>query len=243
MSKRGKRGGDDGGGGDGFLVMSVSLNLILVIFFVYLNSIGANDEDKSKKALGSLIGKFGMLPSGLQITKGKKLLVPGPSFVTPNKDQSNQEKVFRSLIKGKMRIPEGVTVTREGKELIINLSDNVLFSSGAAEIVPKAEDLLYKLAGILRKQTKPIWIEGYTDDLPISNPRYPSNWELSAARATAVYRTLVEKGKVRANQMTPVGYGEFRPLVPNDRPENRARNRRVRIVIEIGSEIDASEWR
>ncbi|MFQ5597156.1 MAG: flagellar motor protein MotB [Nitrospiria bacterium] len=231
MARKSRKGGNSRGGG-GFLVMSVSLNLILVIFFVYLNSIGVDDKDKTKKALGSLVGKFGMLPSGLQISEGKKLLLPGPSFVSPKRGSVDYAKEFRKIIKEGISIPEEVTVLREGNNLIINMADKVLFSPGKSEIVPEGIDLLEKLAPILRKQSNPIRIEGYTDNVPISTERFPSNWELSAARATAVYRFLAETGGIGEERMTAIGYGKYRPLLPNDSTENRARNRRVRIVFD-----------
>ncbi len=221
--------------GDRMSVMMVSLNLILLIFFVYLNSMGIDDEERIKKALGSLAGQFGMLPSGLQITEGDKLLLPGPSFITPKEAEIDYGKEFRKIISSGILLPEEVNVTREGEELIINLADKVLFSSGHAELIPRSEEILLHISNIIRKHAKPVTIEGHTDNIPISTARYPSNWELSAARATSVRRFIVEKSGVKPDLLTAVGYAEYRPLVSNEHPENRARNRRVRIVIDLGS--------
>lgn len=220
--------------GDPMAVMMVSLNLILLIFFVYLNSIGTDDEERIKKALGSLAGQFGMLPSGLQITKGDKLLLPGPSFVTPGEVKVDFGKEFRKIIDAGLLLPEEVNVVRNGREMIINLADKVLFSSGRAELLPRAEEILAHISRNIRKNGKPVTIEGHTDDLPIATVRYPSNWELSAARATSVLRFFVEKSKVNPDLLTAVGYAGYRPLVPNQSREGRARNRRVRIVIDLG---------
>lgn len=220
--------------GDPMAVMMVSLNLILLIFFVYLNSMGTDDEERIKKALGSLAGQFGMLPSGLQITKGDKLLLPGPSFVTPGEVKVDFGKEFRKIIDAGLLLPEEVNVVRNGREMIINLADKVLFSSGRAELLPGAEEILAHISRNIRKNGKPVTIEGHTDDLPIATVRYPSNWELSAARATSVLRFFVEKSKVNPDLLTAVGYAGYRPLVPNQSREGRARNRRVRIVIDLG---------
>jgi chemotaxis protein MotB len=76
-----------------------------------------------------------------------------------------------------------------------------------------------------------IRIEGHTDNDPISTPLFPSNWELSSARATNVLRFLIEKTKLKAENLSAVGYGEFHPLLPNTSKENKAKNRRVDIVI------------
>ncbi len=222
-------------GGDMMAVMMVSLNLILLIFFVYLNSMGIDDEERIKKALGSLSGQFGMLPSGLQITKGEKLLIPGPSFVTPQEVKIDYGKEFRRIIASGLLLPEEVKVTRTGDELIINLADKVLFLSGSAQLLPRAEEILSHITDIIKKHGMPIVVEGHTDDIPISTARYPSNWELSSERAASVGWFMVENGQVRLDMMSAVGYAEYKPIVPNDRPENRARNRRVRIVIDLGS--------
>jgi len=220
--------------GDPGAVMMVSLNLILLIFFVYLNSMGANDEERIKKALGSLAGQFGMLPSGLQITAGDKLLPPGPSFVTPKEVEVHFAREFRKMIDRSLLLPEEVQVLKSGKEVVINLADKVLFSSGNATLLPKAKKILAHISNNIRKYGKPVHIEGHTDDMPISTARYPSNWELSSARATSVLRFFIAQGKVKPGLLTAVGYAGHRPLIPNARPENRARNRRVRIVIDVG---------
>ncbi len=221
--------------GDPMAVMMVSLNLILLIFFVYLNSMGVQDEERVKKALGSLAGQFGMLPSGLQITAGDKLLLPGPSVVSPKEVKVDFGKEFRKIIDSGLLLPDEVNVVKNGRELIINLADKVLFSSGKAELLPRAEKVLAHISNNIRLQGKPVTIEGHTDDIPISTARYPSNWELSAARSTSVLRFFVEKGKVKPGLLTAVGYAGERPLIPNHDRVNRARNRRVRIVIDLGS--------
>ncbi|MBN4053232.1 OmpA family protein [bacterium AH-315-L15] len=232
LARKKKVEADEGKGG--FLVMMVSLNLILVIFFIFLNSLGVDDEDKRKKALGSLIGKFGLLPSGLQITKGHKVLLPGASFAAPPEKGVSFSKEFRKIMTGGIYIPKEVNVTTEGRNIVINLADKVLFDTGKAEVIPRAADLLDDIAAVLKRRKRTIFIEGYTDNIPISTPRHPSNWELSAARASAVKKYLVNNGGVPRQQLTAVGYGEYKPLVPNNKPENRARNRRVRIVILPG---------
>jgi len=230
-----KKQAEEDGGNGAFLVMMVSLNLILVIFFIFLNSIGVDDEDKQKKALGSIIGKFGLLPAGFQITEGEKILLPGASFAAPPDKGINFAKEFRKILSGGPYIPREVNITKEGRNLVINLADKVLFDTGKAEIIPRAEELLNDISGVLKKRKRIIFIEGYTDNISISSPRYASNWELSAARASAVKEYLVNNRGVGRPQMTAVGYGEYKPLVPNNTPENRARNRRVRIVIVSGA--------
>ncbi|OQX54549.1 MAG: hypothetical protein B5M48_00345 [Candidatus Omnitrophica bacterium 4484_213] len=117
--------------------------------------------------------------------------------------------------------------------LIIIVSNKILFDPGQVLIKPQAKEGLNKIAEIINK-TCPnnlISVEGYTDNKPIKySTKYPSNWELSACRATEVVRYLIKQG-VSPERLSAVGYGEYRPIDTNDTPQGRANNRRVEIVI------------
>jgi chemotaxis protein MotB len=120
-----------------------------------------------------------------------------------------------------------VGIDREG--IVIRLSGSYLFDSGRAELKPNSMAILDAIATELRPLDNEIRIDGHTDSMPIDSPRYPTNWELSVARALAVTRHLTESDGVPASRLTAAGYGEFRPLVSNDTREDRAKNRRVEI--------------
>jgi flagellar motor protein MotB len=140
------------------------------------------------------------------------------------------------------RTKQGVEVapTRDG--IVISLSGNVLFDSGRADLRPEGLDLLDALVGRLSEMPNEIRVEGHTDNVPIATPLYPSNWELSSARSTTVARYLSEHG-VQPARLVAAGFGENRPVVPNDTREGRARNRRVDIVIvspPIGGAVSIS---
>ncbi|MFQ5780479.1 MAG: flagellar motor protein MotB [Nitrospiria bacterium] len=235
-----KKGSGEEGSGGGLMVMMVSLNLILLIFFIYLNSIGANDEQRVKKALGSLAGRFGILQEGLHITKGKEILIPGAPLASRERNQVDMGKAFRALIQ-EANLEEEVRLSSEGPDLVINLSEKVLFPSGSADLYPDAVPLLGKVAGLIQGSPFPIRVEGHTDDQPIATDRFPSNWELSAARAVAVLRYLIEKQEIPKDRLSAVGLGAHRPLVPNDTPENRGKNRRVNIVLVKGGVEDGEK--
>ena len=137
----------------------------------------------------------------------------------------------------KQEISDGqVKITRLRDRLTVNLVDRVLFDSGSAAIKANGKKVLLKVAEGLRgvKKDKRIQIEGHTDDVPIKGPlaqRFPTNWELSTARATSVTRFLQEQGKLDPARLTAAGYGPYRPVGPNDTPEGRAGNRRIEIVL------------
>lgn len=126
-----------------------------------------------------------------------------------------------------------VQVSVEQRGLVIRvLTDDLLFSSGSATLEPRADGLLSEIAQLINlDQTHPVDVEGNTDDVPIHGGQYPSNWELSSARASTVVRYLIEQG-VSPTRLTAVGYAEQRPIASNATAAGRARNRRVEIVLK-----------
>ncbi len=114
--------------------------------------------------------------------------------------------------------------------LQVELRDSILFESGSAELSGQAQDIFAEMARLLAEYDNPIQVEGHTDNRPIQNLRYPSNWELSAARASAIVKLLSGTG-VSAQRLSAVGYGEHQPSTGNDTPEGRAQNRRVALMI------------
>ncbi len=128
-----------------------------------------------------------------------------------------------------------VTISKLQGKLTVNILDRILFDSGEAELKPGGEAVLRKVADVLAQHPNlQIHVIGHTDNVPIrstARSRFPSNWELSMARATAAVRFLSEKAGVDPRRLGAVGYGEFRPLADNSTPEGRARNRRIAITI------------
>lgn len=114
------------------------------------------------------------------------------------------------------------------------LSDKSFYDSGSAELRPQTVKILAGLAPIIRKGNTQIAVEGFTDNVPISTYKYPTNWELSAARAVGVARYFVERGGVTPSRISATGYGEFRPRNANKTPAERQANRRVDIVLISG---------
>jgi chemotaxis protein MotB len=114
--------------------------------------------------------------------------------------------------------------------LEVELSSSILFESADAEASLQAENIFADIAGILKPFNNPIQVEGFTDDIPINNAKFPSNWELSAARAASVVRLLMA-GDIEAKRLSAVGYGEFQPVADNNTVEGRSKNRRVVLMI------------
>lgn len=123
-----------------------------------------------------------------------------------------------------------ITVRRTPHWLEIEISTDILYDSGVAKLAPEAVPVLHQLAGILKPFPNPITIEGHTDNVPIATYAYPSNWELSAARAASVVHLFMSAG-VAPQRMTVVGLGEYRPSGSNADAAGRNRNRRVVLVV------------
>ncbi len=112
----------------------------------------------------------------------------------------------------------------------INIKASVLYSSGSSELSESAKEVLQKVAVLLKDKPNPVHVEGYTDNIPIETVRYPSNWELSAARAASVVRYF-QQSELNPERLAAVGYGEFHPVADNETEEGRAKNRRMALVI------------
>lgn len=125
-----------------------------------------------------------------------------------------------------------VSVDYNERGIVISISpDNILFDSGQADLKPQFKKALDAIGPILRGVPNMIQIEGHTDDRPINTARFPSNWELSTARATAVLRYLITYDRIPDSRLSAAGYAESRPVDPANTPQARARNRRVEIII------------
>jgi chemotaxis protein MotB len=142
---------------------------------------------------------------------------------------SLESRMGAEIKKGEIRL------TQDAGRIKVDLVDKVLFDSGQAELSGRGVEVLSRLAGVLSKiDDKQIQVAGHTDDAPIVNDlkqRYPSNWELSAARAVNVVRFLAEKGGVPAKRLVAAGHGEFQPVGSNGSSQGRAQNRRIEILL------------
>ncbi|WIG94895.1 OmpA family protein [Myxococcus sp. SDU36] len=145
------------------------------------------------------------------------------------KRSSEYENLAQSL---KQEISDGKIQLSELKgKMTVQLKDKILFASGSARVGKEGEEALKKIADALKTvQGKIIRVEGHTDDVPTGGGQFPSNWELSLARAMAVVRSLQNAG-VDPTFLSAAGYGQYQPIAANDSAENRSLNRRIEIVL------------
>lgn len=196
---------------------------LLVALFIMLYSMSAVNQEKFGALASSMRREFQALPEH----NGGKVVGTGNVV-----DPIEQQVVYLQQFLREKGLQTQVLVRHEERGLVISLlSDGTLFDLGSADLKPSARQVLDRVAEVLRAVPNPVLIEGHTDNLPIRTVQYPSNWELSAARAARVLRYLVQKGGIPAERLIAVGYADTRPLVPNSSPANRAQNRRVDIAV------------
>jgi len=210
------------------LVMTVSLFLILLTFFILLNSIAVVDEQKKLLAFGSLLGAFGALPGGISASNtGESILAP----FAPMTDERLDIVELLSLI-DKMPIGQVRRESSKDKEVII-ISESALFGVDKHQLKSSAVPLLIKLCDIVRKGDYPVEIVGHTDSRPAENKGFRSNWELSSLMAIKILKYLVAKGGISAGRLSAYGQGSTRPITSNDTRESRAQNRRVEVILDF----------
>jgi chemotaxis protein MotB len=216
---------------------------LCLTFFVLLYSFSTLDTIKWKSVVTSLQGALGVL-DGSNTPADKGIYDKG------NSDEINQDNMQKEAylkyqeemkrledIKNNLNeyilaqeLQDNVVISIEERGVVIRFQDSVLFPKGSADLFPESTTILSGISVIFKNLNNPIRIEGHTDNLPIHTEHYPSNWELSTARATNVLRFLIEQG-IEGKQLSAVGYGEYHPVEANTTEENRKKNRRVDIVL------------
>jgi chemotaxis protein MotB len=197
-----------------------------------LDRILQSKSDSLSKSILELRGKVADLDA-----ENRKLKAENASLVKAREEQVEKvSSTYESMLeKMKSEISRGqITISELKGKLTVNMVDSILFDSGKAEVKKGGLEILGKVISILKDvKDKSIRIEGHTDNVQISRAlaqRYPTNWELSAARAINVARYLQDEG-IGPGQLSAAAYGEWKPVAENDTPEGRAKNRRIEIVL------------
>ena len=240
MSKRDIRISSDGGDeGPGWLTTFNDLVTLLMVFFVLLFTMGSVDTKAMEEFKNALQSGLGIMGEGsfvsIEVRNSRQdldnaaLLRQADGEVEPVDDQQEAGPIDEAL--ETFAAEPGINVSYSNQGAHITFEDFLLFDFGKADINSGGLAFLDKLAVLIQKIPHPVRVEGHTDNVPIHTARFPSNWELSIARAVSVVKYFAESGKINPQRLSAVGYGETRPLVPNDSPANRTRNRRVEIVL------------
>lgn len=214
-------------GQSGIRVLIVSLFIILLAFFIVLNSIGVVDERRKIEALGSLIGSFGVLPGGLSPMKSEgESISPSQAPIVPPETDLMEELGISKAISGLVSL----WTSPEGK--VITIRDKVIFDEGSYKIRLSSYGFLKKLCEIINQDRYPVEITGHTDNRPPDEKSFHSNWEISSLRAMEVLKFFAVIGKVPPTRLTAYGCGEYKPIASNKTRQTRAQNRRVDIILD-----------
>ena len=235
-----------------WLVSYADFITLMFAFFVVMYAISSLNESKYRALTVAIESAF-KSPAGqmntrnlIELPNKPNAAMPQPNEPTlnapkvPNTDEEPKEvarKKMKSLADDIMTaleplVKQGkVRLLETSRGVTVEINDSVLFAVGQATLQPESQDALGAIAQILARTRFPVTIEGHTDNSPIATAQFPSNWELSAVRATTVLRLFNAMG-VNASQLTAIGYGDTRPVETNSTLEGRARNRRVSILID-----------
>jgi len=215
--------------GGGWEIVYTGFILILLCFFIMLCSFSTMQQSKVTRFVKSFNLAVSIFSQGAKLESGEIMLPESEDIVS---EKSSLANIFRDVITKarQMGLEDSIDIDFTDKALVMRLSNAILFETGSAQILTASMPLLLKVSRVIAASDHSVRIEGHTDDLPIHTLQFPSNWELSTARAVNVLRFLVARGGVSSKKLSAAGFGEFQPLAVNDTPAHQARNRRVEIV-------------
>lgn len=216
-----------------WLLTYADLITLLLAFFIMMYTFSKQDSQRYEEVSGYLkaifSGEAGSKQKGALTESQNIELLTGKALI-----EALREKISSELeaIAGENDLKNSISIFTDERGVVIRIMDRAFFDEGKADLKQGARNALDKISYVIRGIKNHIRIEGHTDNTPISTGEFKSNWELSVRRATEVVRYLIEKGPIPPDRISAAGYAEFRPLVNNDTPGNKALNRRVEIIIE-----------
>ena len=178
----------------------------------------------------SFVDAVSILPGGLKTDDAAKVVPDSAEMVEP---ESPLARIFTDLtaLAERLNCQNDISVAYTTQGLVMRLSDHALFDAGVADISPQAIPLLQKIGAIVAETAYEVRVEGHTDDIPIKTNRYPSNWELSTARAVNVLKYIIDAFQIPIERLSAAGFGEYQPIDSGQGPAALARNRRIELKL------------
>jgi chemotaxis protein MotB len=214
----------DAAGGMRWLLTYADVITLLLALFIFLFSISSVDTQKLRNFIQEFGTLFGIFQGGRSPIEGGRGILPGGNTLVELEARFSSE--LSELIEKR-----GLAVVRTKDGLTIRVPDVLLFQLGKASLLQGSKAALDNIIILLKSIPNDVRVEGHTDTIPIRTPEFPSNWELSGGRAAAVARYLIEVGGIDPRRVAIVGYGQYRPVEPNDPARGNPKNRRVDIVV------------
>ncbi|MFP3912854.1 MAG: flagellar motor protein MotB [Desulfobacteraceae bacterium] len=224
-----------GASSPGWEIVYTGFILIMLCFFIMLCAFSTIEKSKVEHFVASFNKAVSILPKGVKARPGNESRRSLPDIA---REQGEMALIFQELQKAKddLGLAQELSFSFVKDGIVVRLADKALFDPGVAKISKEALRVLDKMGAIISSCEYPIQINGHTDDVPIRTGRFPSNWELSTARAVNVLRYFLDFTGISAERVSAAGFGEFQPLVSNETPELRAKNRRVEIIFTVKKE-------
>ena len=216
-----------GGGHDRWLLSYADFVTLLFALFVTMYAVSTVDADKLAPAASSMRSAF----DGEKRQTGPVPLPDLGAIVAQAPPPTDRVRVELARVLADAIAAGRLELIEDARGVVVSLPERATFAPASTEMTPVALELIARVAAAVQPFDRPLRIEGHTDNVPIHTREFHSNWELSTARAATVIRFLIERVAFDPRRLSAAGYGEFHPRVANDSPENRARNRRVDIVI------------
>lgn len=231
-----------------WLLTYSDLITLLMIFFVIMYTISNIDSKKYNiisRSLSAAMGNgtgslIGTLNGSVIDVINSSAVISDDKQITANTNNLNSLKDEIEKYLSEENMQDYAIVETDERGLAIRLKDSILFDSGKADVKDNFRDTLIKIGKIISRIDGYVRVEGYTDNIPINNREFKSNWQLSAARAVNVVELLIDYSGISPEKISAVGYGEYRPIADNSTSEGRAKNRRVEIVV-INSKYNSLE--
>jgi chemotaxis protein MotB len=237
MKRRRRKNANEAVPHDRWLVSYADFVTLLFAFFVVMYALAATNEIKYQAVSQSLESAF--LEKKRQVIILEEALSERVDRVSPIKlddewvaDRKQLQQASEQLTQLlEEQISDNLVTVNKGNSWIeLQMNSELLFLSGSADLAAESLPVLKKIAEVLKSLPNQVNIEGHTDNLPIGTSKFPSNWELSSARATTVVRDLIKNG-IEPPRLSAIGYGEFHPVADNKTEEGRFKNRRVGLLI------------
>ncbi|WP_346890193.1 OmpA family protein [Clostridium sp. UBA1056] len=223
---------------DGWLATYADTVTLLLTFFVLLYSLSTVDAQKFQQIATAMHSAFnGKADTSMlefNVSSGDVPIVGKPQITAEDAQENENLEILEDVVTyiKEKNLEEDVQVYNDVRGINIQMKDSVLFDTGKAELRPESKTVLDKISDLIAKVDNDIIIEGHTDNLPINRPGMPNNWHLSTDRALSVLDYFLGNKKIlNPERLSPQGCGEYKPIAPNDTDENRAKNRRVNIIV------------
>ncbi|RUM89994.1 MAG: flagellar motor protein MotB [Thermovibrio sp.] len=207
---------------------------LLLTFFILLYSMSTISLEKFYQAIKGIIEAFGghYVIYEERVIQGKRVSIQFPGMYPKMRSRKEIESKLSEIRQMLQKFGIQSEVSKYGTSIRLRINTDKLFPPGEDKPYPGAIPLIMEMCRKLKELDLPLTIEGHTDNVPIRSKRFPSNWELSAARATTILRLFIQCG-YDPKKLSAAGCGPYRPIAPNNTPEERAKNRRVEIVIHL----------